>query len=149
MVVGFFVNHICLEVVCELNKTKCLLPPPLRPSCLISPEVPRVAYSKCKCSLIEVSVTLLCYLSSSWFQGTFTQSELIGGRRRRRRISVARATGGDSSRVAGSESCEAAVIFQMLNPALGSLFLLLTGRNPPLLFFACRPTQPAAVRDVE
>lgn len=93
-------------------------------------------------------MTLLHYLCSSWFQGTSTQTKLISSSRRRK-IAVATATGDDSSREAGSKSREAAVIFQMLNPALDSLFLLLTGRNPPLPFFAQRPTQPAAVRDAE
>lgn len=92
-------------------------------------------------------MTLLHYLFSSWFQGTFTQTKLMSSRRRK--IAVAAATSDDSSWVAGSKGCEAAVFFQMLNPALNSLFLLLTGRNPPLLFFARRPTQPAAVRDAE
>lgn len=101
---------------------------------------------KCKCSL-RVSVTLLHYLCSSWFQGTFKQTKSINSRRKK--IAVAKATSDDSSWVASSKSCEAAVIFQMLNPALASLFLPLTASNPPLPFFARRPTQPAAVRDAE
>lgn len=85
-------------------------------------------------------MTLLHYLCSSRFQETFIQTKLISSRRKK--IAVARATGDDSSWGESSKSCEAAVIFQMLNRALAPLFLLLTGTNPPLPFLAWRLPQP-------
>jgi len=39
MVVGCFVNHACLEGVCRLNKTKCLLSLPFHTRSFIPPSL--------------------------------------------------------------------------------------------------------------
>lgn len=67
MVVGFFVNPACLEAVCRLNKTKCLLSLPFCPNCFISPSLSpktstfkmQMLFDRSFCDFVALSVQLL------------------------------------------------------------------------------------------
>lgn len=138
MVVGSLSTTPVTDTICRLNKTVFSLSS-FAPTIPVSLR-PETSPFKMQMLLDKSFVTLLHYLCSSCFQETFIQTKLISSGRKK--IAVARVTGDDSSWRASSKSCEAAVIFQMLNRALAPLFLLLTGSNPPLPFFARRLPQP-------
>lgn len=66
MVVGVFVNHVCLEVLRWLNKTSCFLPLSFCPNCLISLLSPKTSMFKMQtlfdrsfCDFVALSVQLL------------------------------------------------------------------------------------------
>lgn len=67
MVVGFFVNHACLEAVCRLNKTKCLLSLPFCPNCFIPSSLGpttstlemQMLFGRSFCDFVALSVRLL------------------------------------------------------------------------------------------
>lgn len=67
MVVGVFVHHACLEVVCRLNKTKCSLSLPFCPNCFISPPLSpetstlkmQTLFGRSFCDFVALSAQLL------------------------------------------------------------------------------------------